>query len=50
MGKDKRGKTASECTTCGTHRTCQVCQGGRWHTKNVECTHCEGTGICPIND
>lgn len=23
MGKDKKGKTASQCTTCGVHKTCQ---------------------------
>lgn len=51
MGKDKVGKTASSCNSCGTNSTCQVCGGsGHWATnKDIDCSHCGGFGKCPIN-
>jgi hypothetical protein len=51
MPKDKAGKQASQCSTCGTNSTCQVCGGsGHWASKpEVSCTHCNGSGSCPIN-
>ncbi len=51
MGKDKRGKTASHCASCGTGPQCQNCSGtGRWLTRqDIACSHCNGNGRCPIN-
>lgn len=50
MGKDKKGKTASECSTCGTGTQCVNCNGtGKWLTQDIQCGHCNGTGKCPIN-
>lgn len=52
MGKDKKGQTASECNSCGTSRTCGVCGGkGHWETRpDIKCSHCNGSGSCPINN
>ena len=51
MGKDKRGQTASQCSVCGTNRTCQICGGlGHWESKpEIPCGHCNGSGFCSVN-
>jgi len=49
-GESGRSGTAGWCASCGTGPRCVSCNGtGCWLTRpEIQCSHCSGSGWCPL--